>query len=437
MDFLNRMKALLGDEYEAFLQYYQGENFRGLRVNTLKADADKLKAALPFSFAATPFCPDGYYIPADVVSPGNHPLHHAGAFYIQEPSATSAVEMLGVERGDRVLDLCAAPGGKSTQIGAKLQHTGLLWSNEIVKSRANILLSNIERMGIRNAVVSSCHPEQLCRALAGRFDRVLVDAPCSGEGMFRKNSEAQREWSEEHVKSCAERQLHILNSAKLALKAGGVMVYSTCTFSQEENEGVITRFLAENPDFALEDAGVSFGRQAMGYARRIFPMDGGEGHFAARLRKAGTLYRDDRAAPAERPDERAMDEYRSLFPTLPFGGRVTVRGSKVIAFPAQYFETEGLPVLRAGVILGEFVKNRFEPHHSAFMAASPADCARCIDLPCDGAAIRAFLHGEEIDAPAGCKGYTAVSVDGVTVGFGKASGGRLKNKYPKGLRIKK
>ena len=237
MEFSERMQALLGDEYEQFLQYYNGDNFRGLRVNTLKCTAQQLQAALSCSLQPTPFCPDGYYLPEELT--GNHPLHHAGAFYMQEPSATSAVEMLGVQPGEQVLDLCAAPGGKSTQIAAKLQGKGLLWSNEIVKSRANILLSNIERMGVRNAVVSNCHPETLCAAMSGQFDRVLVDAPCSGEGMFRKNSDAKTEWSAEHVRSCAERQLHILNSAKTALKPGGVLVYSTCTFSREENESVI------------------------------------------------------------------------------------------------------------------------------------------------------------------------------------------------------
>ena len=439
------MQALLGDEYEAFLQYYQGDNFRGLRVNTLKADADKLRAALPFDLVPTPFCPDGFYIPKEVASLGNHPLHHAGAFYIQEPSATSAVEMLGVAHGDYVLDLCAAPGGKSTQIGAKLGQTGLLWSNEIVKSRANILLSNIERMGIRNAVVSNCHPEQLCEALAGQFDKVLVDAPCSGEGMFRKNSEAQTEWSVEHVRSCAERQLHILNSAKRALRAGGVLVYSTCTFSREENEGVITRFLEENPDFSPEDSGVAFGRPAMGFARRIFPMDGGEGHFAVRLRKSGDAALHCHAgsgkakliAAAAEQLRAATAFYDSLFVNRPFGSRLVIRNNKIIILPENYFEIQKLPVLRAGVILGEVVKNRFEPHHSAFMAAQPADCAQAVELSSDGAAVRAFLHGEEIDAPHSCKGYAAVCVDGVTVGFGKASGGRLKNKYPKGLRTLK
>ena len=393
-EFLERMRGLLGDEYEAFLRYYEGDNFRGLRVNTLKCTPGKLHELLDYELKPTPFCPNGFYLPADVQSPGNSPLHHCGAFYIQEPSATSAVEMLGVEEGDVVLDLCAAPGGKSTQIGAKLNRTGLLWSNEIVRNRANILLSNIERMGIPNAVVSNAHPEVLCNRLAGCFDRVLVDAPCSGEGMFRKNGEAQEEWSAEHVRSCAERQLHILNSAKKALRAGGVMVYSTCTFSREENEGVIERFLAENPDFALEDAGVSFGRATMGCARRIFPMDGGEGHFAARLRRQGECRQSSAPEIRTQADKAVLEFYDSLFINRPFGERLEVIKDKIYILPKNYnFDSKGLPILRAGLILGELVKRRIEPHHSAFMAARAEDCAQIVDLGADSAAIRAYLHG--------------------------------------------
>lgn len=436
-EFLSRMQALLGDEYPAFLRYYEGENFRGLRLNTLKCTPDKLKNALPFELKPTPFCPEGYYIPADVQSLGNHPLHHCGAFYMQEPSATSAVEMLGIEEGDFVLDLCAAPGGKSTQIGAKLDRTGLLWSNEIVKNRANILLSNIERMGISNTVVSNAHPDRLCEQLAGRFDKVLVDAPCSGEGMFRKNSAAQ-EWSVEHVKSCAVRQKHILDSAKKALKPGGVLVYSTCTFSREENEGVIEAFLAENPDFELADAGVTFGRPAMTYARRIFPMDGGEGHFAARLRKKGTPAPNIQSTVTGNADREILEFYDSLFVGRPFGENIAVQKDKIMILPKNYnFNAAGIPILRAGVILGEKVKNRVEPHHSAFCAAKPEDCVSAVSLSADSPAIKAYLHGEEIAVPPTTKGYTAVCVDGMTTGFGKASGGRLKNKYPKGLRTLK
>lgn len=435
--FLLRMKSLLGDEYEEFLKYYEGDNFRGLRVNTLKCTSDKLKELIDFELNNTPFCSQGYYIPKEVNSLGNSPLHHAGAFYIQEPSATSAVEMLDVEEGDCVLDLCAAPGGKSTQIAAKLNNTGLLWSNEIVKSRSNILLSNIERMGISNAVVSNCYPEILCEGLAEQFDKVLVDAPCSGEGMFRKNSEAQTEWSEEHVNSCAERQLLILNSAKKALKSGGVLVYSTCTFSYEENEGVITRFLADNPDFEIEDADVKFGRPVLGYARRILPMDGGEGHFAAKLRKKGNLYKSNvtNVSP-NKIDNEIFDFYDTIFKDRPFGNNISIVKDKIIILPEKYnSNVNGLSVLRAGVVLGEFVKKRIEPHHSVFMAAKKESCVNAVDFDVNSSEIKAFLHGEEISVPNNIKGYTVVCVNGITTGFGKASNGRLKNKYPKGLRI--
>lgn len=432
------MKALLGDEYDSFLEYYEGENFRGLRVNTLKCSVEKLKSLIGYELEPTPFCAEGFYIPDFVRSPGNSPLHHCGAYYIQEPSATSAVEMLSPESGDLVLDLCAAPGGKSTQIGAKLNGTGLLWSNEIVRSRANILLSNIERMGISNAVVSNARPDVLCQRLKGRFDKVLVDAPCSGEGMFRKNGAAQTEWSPSHVKSCAERQLNILNSAKLALKDGGVMVYSTCTFSEEENEGVITRFLEENPSFALEDSGVSFGRPTLKYARRIFPWDGGEGHFAARLRKRGEPVKTLPLPDNAKTDPKILSFYDSLFKNRPFGENIEVRNNKIIILPKNYgLELNGLSVLRAGVELGEIVRNRIEPHHSAFAAAKPEDCVLSAEYSPDSAEAAAFLHGEEIAAPPSAKGYCAVCVGSMTLGFGKASNGRLKNKYPKGLRTLK
>ena len=242
-DFLLRMKSLLGDEFDEFLKFYNSDDFiKGLRVNTLKCSPEKLCSLLDFELKKTPFCDEGFYIPSDVKSIGNNPLHHAGAFYVQEPSATSAVTML---------DLCAAPGGKSTQIGAKLNGTGLLWSNEIVRSRANILLSNIERMGISNAVVSNCRPDELCKRLENRFDRILVDAPCSGEGMFRKEPVALQQHCEALVKQCAELGAQILDCAAAALAPGGQLVYSTCTVLPEENQEVVTWFLKEHPEFHL------------------------------------------------------------------------------------------------------------------------------------------------------------------------------------------
>ena len=426
---------MLGGEYDDYLRYYNSsDNFRGLRVNTLKCSADKLKSLLSFELAPSPFCKEGFYIPPSVNSLGKNPLHHAGAFYIQEPSATSAVTMLGVEQGDKVLDLCAAPGGKSTQIAAKLGGKGLLWSNEIVRSRAMILLSNIERMGVRNSVVSNCRPDILCESLSGYFDKVLVDAPCSGEGMFRKNSAAQ-EWSVEHVMSCAERQLKIMESAKTALNENGVLVYSTCTFSREENEGVVERFLEKNPDFQLEDSGVSFGRPTLDYARRIFPMDGGEGHFAVRLRKMS----QDASVPDTSPKHQIIpdfvrDFYNDVFRDSPFGERLERFGDKIIAAPFDMPDTKGLAILNKGVKLGEIKKNRAQPCHQAFMAAKPGEINRVMDFDVNSDEIKRFLHGEQLTADSGIKGFTAVSVNGITVGFGKASNGVLKNKYPKGLR---
>lgn len=433
--FLEKMKSLLGEEFENFLKFYNEDNYRGLRVNTLKCTVDKLRKLMDFPMDNTPFCKEGFYLPADIQSIGNSPLHHCGAFYVQEPSATSAVTMLSVEKGDKVLDLCAAPGGKSTQIAAALGRTGLLWSNEIVKNRSMILLSNIERMGVPNAVMSNCHPDVLCNKLYGYFDKVLVDAPCSGEGMFRKNSDAQSQWSQEHVESCATRQLQILNSAKHALKENGVMVYSTCTFSREENEGVIEKFLAENPDFVLEDSGVTFGRPTMEYARRIFPMDGGEGHFAARLRRTSVNgCCPEFIAKKEKTPKEVTEFYDSVFIDRPFGDNIQMIGDKAYVFPKNLPDIKGLSVVRAGVLLGEMKRNRFEPHHSAFMAAEKSDCRNAVDFPVDSPEIKSFLHGEEIKVDSSIKGYTAVCVEGMTTGFGKVSNGNLKNKYPKGLR---
>ena len=280
-----RMKEMLGEEYAAFYASYDLPKYQALRINPLKTERDTFFAAGTVFLNRVPWTTNGYYYSGND-QPGRHPYHEAGVYYIQEPSAMAPAEYLMAEPGERILDLCAAPGGKSTQIACSMQGEGLIVCNEIHPARAKILSENIERMGVCNALVTNETPQKLSDNFREYFDRILVDAPCSGEGMFRKN-DAEREWSIEHVRSCAARQLLILNSAKDALKNGGYMVYSTCTFSKEENEGVISRFLTENPDFELVDSGVTFGRPTLDYARRIFPMDGGEGHFAAKLHKKG------------------------------------------------------------------------------------------------------------------------------------------------------
>ncbi len=434
--FKNKMEAMLVGEYPVLLDCYQKPYYRGIRLNTLKCGEKTLKASLPFSLERTPFSPVSYYIPQDAQKIGSLPLHHAGAFYSQEPSAASAVTALNPAPGDRVLDLCAAPGGKSTQIAALLQGSGLLWSNEIVRSRANVLLSNLERMGVRNAVVSSCHPEALCNGLAGYFDKVLVDAPCSGEGMFRRDEQALQDWSQEHVEACAVRQLAILRSAARALKENGVLVYSTCTFSPEENEGVVSAFLKEKNDFVLIDCGEPFGRPAfLPQARRVFPTDGGEGHFVAVMRRvsANSAYSSSYSPKKPSVMEMAEDLYRQIFKTELSSPVEQIRDSFLI-LPRELPYLKGLGVIRAGVLFGEVRKNRMEPAHALFMSAKPQELNSVVDLPHDSEQIAAFLRGEEMEADPHCHGFTGVAVDGVLTGFGKCSGGRLKNRYPKGLR---
>lgn len=438
--FLSRMQTMLGDEYSQFLAAYDQPHFRGVRINPLKCDRETIEAAMG-TLTPSPFSPLCFYTQTEKV--GSLPLHHAGAFYSQEPSASSAVTVLAPEPGEKVLDLCAAPGGKSTQIAACLMGEGLLWSNEIVKNRAQILLSNMERMGVKNAVVSSCHPETLCSRLAGFFDKVLLDAPCSGEGMFRRDEQAVEEWSPEHVKACADRQLAILHSAKQAVREGGVLVYSTCTFSPEENEGVIRRFLEEEPGFVLESPGVSFGRKAEAMdAVRIYPMDGGEGHFAARLRRVSENPKMPASLklPAEKGEgfQLARELLQKVFRQPP-KNPIMQAGNRLYLLPDRLPEISGLGVLRAGVEVGEIKGKRIEPAHGLFMAARQEDLQYSVSFPSNSAEIASFLRGEELgvelDAPNGS--YVGVCVDHVTVGYGKYSSGRLKNHYPKGLRNKK
>ena len=438
--FLSRMQTMLGDEYSQFLAAYDQPHFRGVRINPLKCDRETIEAAMG-TLTPSPFSPLCFYTQTEKV--GSLPLHHAGAFYSQEPSASSAVTVLAPEPGEKVLDLCAAPGGKSTQIAACLMGEGLLWSNEIVKNRAQILLSNMERMGVKNAVVSSCHPETLCSRLAGFFDKVLVDAPCSGEGMFRRDEQAVEEWSPEHVKACADRQLAILHSAKQAVREGGVLVYSTCTFSPEENEGVIRRFLEEEPGFVLESPDVSFGRKAEAMdAVRIYPMDGGEGHFAARLRRVSENPKMPASLklPAEKGEgfQLARELLQKVFRQPP-KNPIMQAGNRLYLLPDRLPEISGLGVLRAGVEVGEIKGKRIEPAHGLFMAARQEDLQYSVSFPSNSAEIASFLRGEELgvelDAPNGS--YVGVCVDHVTVGYGKYSSGRLKNHYPKGLRNKK
>lgn len=436
--FLDRMKELLQEEYPAFEQSLEHPLFRGVRVNPLKVSISTFHQLFPFAIEQTPFCADSFYLQEEVQHLGNHPLHASGAIYLQEPSAASAVEVLDVQEGDWVLDLCAAPGGKSTQIAGKLHHTGLLISNEIEPKRAQILLSNMERLGIGEAIITNAHPEDLCQTCAGWFDKILVDAPCSGEGMMKKHDAAMESWSEEHVKACANRQLQILDTAFDALKENGVLVYSTCTYAKEENEELVARILAKRDDIEQIDCNVEFGRRGIACAgmdakkvRRIFPMDKGEGHFIAKFCKctAGRVQKIHEKKTAILP----ADIAKQLGDIVDFPkGYFDIEKNKVYFRTQPFVEMKKLRVLRQGILCGEIVKNRLEPHQHLFVSALlQKQLHRICEL--NEEQWREFRSGAQLSIP-GYKGYTALAWQSMVVGFGKGDGNVIKNKYPKGLR---
>lgn len=374
----------------------------------------------------------------------------------------SAVTLLAPKAGERVLDLCAAPGGKSTQIAAALQGDGLLWANEYVPNRARILAQNIERCGIRNAVVSVGDTARVAEALPLWFDAVLADVPCSGEGMFRKEPEALTGWSVENIRLCASRSREILDNAARCVRPGGRLVMSTCTFAPEENEWAIVRFLHDHPEFSLESAEVTFGEAGfeaeaiapfgepellefsktvpLSRCRRIFPWHGGEGHFLALLRRTGDSRIVDVATKAASDRSGAVDAAKALYAEC-FKGEpegVFVRnGDTVRLLPPHLPDAQGVHLLCAGVVAAQVMQGRtlrLEPAHALFQSAKAADCRRLLNFRRDDPRLLAFLRGEEVAAEAP-DGWTGVAIEGITTGFGKVSKGRLKNRYPKGLRL--
>ena len=448
--FEQRERALLGPRYEQLYAAPQEAAERGVTVSALRAMPEQFAQKADFPLEVSPFCKAAFVVHAPEFKPGRHPYHHAGVFYSQEPSASSAAPLLGVQPGMRVLDLCAAPGGKSSQLAAALQGRGVLVSNEYVAARAEILKSNLERMGVPNAVVLNETPARIAEALPEFFDRVLVDAPCSGEGMFRKEPVARQQHCEALVKQCAELGAQILDCAAAALAPGGQLVYSTCTFAPEEDEGQVAAFLQRHPEFELADAlgnvDYIFGSEGeanrtgglpldVRKVRRIWPCQGGEGHFMARLVKAGTPRRTrDTGAGEATPAQSlaAWQEFaRQYFPALAQRPAV-VHGGGVL-LPVAFPQT-GLHVLRAGVFVGSVQKGRFVPEHHLFTAFG-AQCANREELTLADPRCVEYLSGREVEARTAADGWCCVTVDGWPLGGGKVSGGRVKNHYPKALRL--
>jgi NOL1/NOP2/sun family putative RNA methylase len=457
IEFENKMKAFLGNEWDDFLYSYDNNRFQALRFNTLKVQSPEermriLKTLKISSDKKVSWANEAYYFDENV-RPGKHPYHEMGLYYIQEPSAMSAAALLAPKPGMRVLDLCAAPGGKSTQLATYLGDSGLLVSNEINTQRSRILSQNIERMGIKNAIVTNEDSFVLASHFPGFFNAIQVDAPCSGEGMFRKLPEAIEQWSMENVAICAARQKEILDNAAVMLKPGGTIVYSTCTFSKEENEDVIEYFLEKHPDFTLEEM------------ERFWPHKvDGEGHFVAKLVRRGSVdtgFKSDRQTKKIKNNKNRKNETKSaltkenmkllsefLDETISDDMAALIKNSRLVMFGEQLYrlpdmevDIKGLKVQRAGLHIGEFKKQRFEPSHSLALALKLSEAKNVVKLTCDNPQTIGFFNGQSVmlsdEQAAECKkGWALVCVDGYPAGWGKVNGTQVKNHYPKGLRNK-
>lgn len=418
-EFTDRMKKILGTEFDAFLASYDEVPNGGLRANPLKIHGAELEKLVPFELEEVTWCKGGYYYPKDA-RPGKTPFHDAGLFYMQEPSAMLPASLLDAKPGEIVLDLCAAPGGKSTQIAGAMQGEGLLIANEPYPARAKILSQNIERLGVKNAVVTSAYPDKLAERFPNFFDKIMVDAPCSGEGMFRKDPATISEWSEDNVKMCANRQWEILQSAYKMLKDGGRLVYSTCTFAREEDEEIVNRLINEL-GMRLVDEKVY----------RIWPhKDRGEGHFAALLEKSGEHCVTN--VPQGINEECAeFSAFMAETLNTPVGGNIFRVRAELYAAPIAPSAFTGIQVVRNGVHIGTVKKNRFEPAHALALASRREDVKRTFELMDEQ--VVSYLKGETLPCN-GVGGWTLVTYKGYPLGWGKVSGGILKNHYPKGLR---
>ena len=450
IEFNNRMKTLLGDEYEAFASALEGNAVRGVRINRLKVEPDVFAKGCHFPLKPLGYYDDGYILDSDEPI-GTAPEHHAGIFYMQDPGAMASLSALDIPKGARVLDMCAAPGGKSGQAAAAIGDEGLLISNEIVPKRAKITVGNFERLGIRNAIVTSLDTSEFKRLYRAFFDVVIADVPCSGEGMFRKNDNAVEEWSEENVRLCAARQREILGNAAPLVRCGGHIIYSTCTYPTEENEEVIFDFLQNHKDYTLvpiseklksatSDGINSHGAEGetLKLCRRFYPhVSAGEGQFVALLKrtecddKEAVLYRG-RETKLSKSEKETVDDF--LADTL---------AESISAVPYKVGEnvvliSHGVPippnsVFSAGVLLGEIRKGVLTPHHQFFSAYGNM-FKRKLELSESEDKCRRYLRGEEIENEDIPNGWCALLFCGAALGGGKAVGDRIKNHYPKGLR---
>ena len=445
--FLRDMQELLGEEYDAYIASLGERPLSGLRVNTLKTEP----ALVTEHFGAmeqVPWTENGFYISEDGGFT-RHPYYYAGLYYIQEPSAMSSAALLGTQPGEKILDLCAAPGGKTTQIGADLRGKGVLISNDLSASRAKALLKNIELMGIGNACVSCEESGRLAEEFPLYFDRILVDAPCSGEGMFRKHPAVMRAWIEHGKDFYCPVQKKLLEDAAVMLKPGGTLLYSTCTYNRREDEDQILHFLEAHPDFSLDPIPPRSGFTAswlLPGCVRLFPHRAmAEGHFVARLKKSGTEGISDAAqcvfrdAAHTRPKKNSgpgdLEAFFQKAAFHPDPARISVQGEYILLLPEGDAVRPGLRYLRTGLLLGQLKNGRFRPSQALAMFLRSAQWEDPVDLPSDSPEVRRYLKGESIDAPDAGKGIRLLCTDGFPLGFVKQDRARLKNMYLPGWRM--
>lgn len=445
--FQKRMQALLQEEYPAFLQSFSMPRSFGLRVNPLRCKPEDFVGMAPFPLTPVPWCPEGFYYPPES-RPGKHPYYDAGIYYIQEPSAMAVGAIAAAQPGEWVLDLCAAPGGKTTHLAGQMDGKGVLVANEIHPARAKTLAQTIERCGICNAVVTNEPPERLAAHFQGMFDCVVVDAPCSGEGMFRKEPEAIHEWTENTPDACAVRQDEILDFAVQMLRPGGRLIYSTCTFAPVENEGTITRLLSRNPDLSIlpleglpwfsagQPDWYPAAPPAMAGSLRLWPHKlHGEGHFCAKLIRTGqSPARAANKCISEALPPECADFWEYIKPAMPTPMALVRRKDKLWAIPEIMPKLDGLRVLRAGAELGVLKKGRFEPAHALSHILRPATFPQTVSFAPNSIEVQRYLMGETLPVAEHLRGWVLVCTGDFALGWGKASGGVLKNHYPKGLR---
>lgn len=438
-NYIQQMKELLKDDFEAYMQSFEQECYYGLRINTNKISVEDFLKISPFPLEPIPWTDNGFYYQGDK-KPAKHPYYYAGLYYLQEPSAMLPAQVLPIEEGEYVLDTCAAPGGKSTELAAKLQNTGLLLSNDISTSRCQGLIKNLELSGSYNTWVCSEDLIDLSKRFAEIFDKILVDAPCSGEGMFRKEPHLISSWQERDDTYYPPIQKEILSCAIDMLKPGGMIVYSTCTFSTKENEEVIQDALHRHSDLHLvpipKQPGFSSGI-GMEECVRLFPHKiKGEGHFVALLQKEGNASKK----VVKKENSSLPEAFKEFLKICSFDfskGCFSIKNDKIIWSPQQLPEQRRWRLLRSGLICGEIKKNHFEPSQAFALALKKSQFKNTVDLSVDDPRVIKYLKGETIDIKdrdTTSKGWILICVDGFPLGFGKIDKGIIKNKYAKGWR---